>query len=55
MRFIFRMAAMAENAALEDTALPLLFWRYHRIWTALGIPAFLAFIAIFYLMTVKTA
>ena len=50
-----RMAAMAERAAAEGTPLPPLFWRYHRTWTALGIPAFLAFIMIFYLMTVKTA
>jgi uncharacterized membrane protein len=50
-----RMAAMAEQAAHEDTPLPPLFWRYHRIWTALGWPAFIAFIAIFYLMVVKTA
>jgi uncharacterized membrane protein len=50
-----RMAALAERAAKEGTPLPPLFWRYHRMWTALGIPAFLAFIAIFYLMTVKAA
>ena len=48
-----RMAAMAERAVKEGTPLPALFWRYHRIWTALGVPAFLAFLAIFYLMTVK--
>ena len=50
-----RMAEMAERAADERTALPPLFWRYHRIWTALGVPAFIAFIAIFYLMVVKPA
>lgn len=50
-----RMAALAESAAAADAPLPPLFWRYHRIWTALGIPAFIAFIAIFYLMTVKPA
>ena len=50
-----RMAEMAERAADEGTALPPLFWRYHRIWTALGVPAFIAFIAIFYLMVVKPA
>jgi uncharacterized membrane protein len=50
-----RMAAMAEAAARDGSALPALFWRYHRIWTALGVPAFIAFIAIFYFMTVKTA
>jgi uncharacterized membrane protein len=50
-----RMAAMAERAVRDATPLPPLFWRYHRVWTALGWPAFIAFIAIFYLMVVKTA
>ena len=50
-----RMAALAERAAREGTPLPPLFWRFHWIWTGLGIPAFLAFIVIFYLMTVKPA
>ena len=50
-----RMAAMAEKAAADGTALPPLFWRYHAIWTALGVPAFVAFVAIFYLMVVKPA
>jgi uncharacterized membrane protein len=50
-----RMAALAQQAAKEGTPLPPLFWRFHRIWTALGIPAFIAFIAIFYLMTAKPA
>jgi uncharacterized membrane protein len=50
-----RMAALAEEAARNATALSPLFWRYHRIWTSLGIPAFIAFVAIFYFMTVKAA
>jgi uncharacterized membrane protein len=50
-----RMAQIAERAAEQDTQLPRLFWRYHHIWTALGVPAFVAFIAIFYLMVVKPA
>jgi uncharacterized membrane protein len=50
-----RMAAMAEQAARDGTPLPALFWRYHRIWVSLGWPAFIAFIAIFYLMVVKPA
>ena len=48
-----RMAAMAEQAAVKNEPLPKLFWRYHTLWTLLGIPAFIAFIAIFYLMVVK--
>ena len=50
-----RMAEIAERCAKEGNELPALFWRYHRIWTALGVPAFVAFIAIFYLMVVKAA
>ncbi len=50
-----RMARMAESAARQGAALPPLFWRYHAVWTALGWPAFLAFVAIFYLMVVKPA
>jgi uncharacterized membrane protein len=50
-----RMAAIAEQAARDGTPLPPLFWRYHMIWTSLGVPAFVAFIAIFYLMVVKPA
>jgi uncharacterized membrane protein len=50
-----RMAEMAEGAASAGEALPSRFWRYHRVWTALGWPAFVAFIAIFFLMVVKPA
>ena len=50
-----RMAEMAEHAVDQGTELPALFWRYHRVWTALGVPAFVAFIGIFYLMVVKPA
>jgi uncharacterized membrane protein len=48
-----RMAGMAEHAAAAGTALPQRFWRFHTAWTLLGWPAFIAFIAIFFLMVVK--
>jgi uncharacterized membrane protein len=48
-----RMAAMARTAVERGEALPSTFWRYHRVWTALGIPAFIAFLAIFYFMVIK--
>ena len=48
-----RMAEMAERAAASGAALGPRFWRLHAVWTALGIPAFVAFIAIFFLMVVK--
>jgi uncharacterized membrane protein len=44
---------MAESAAASGTALPERFWRFHRRWTALGVPAFAGFVVIFYLMVVK--
>jgi uncharacterized membrane protein len=50
-----RMAEMAQHAVEQNEALPPRFWRYHHIWTALGVPAFVAFVAIFYLMVVKPA
>ncbi len=55
VRIQIRMADIAERAVKEGAALPPSFWRYHRIWTALGIPAFIAFVVIFYLMTAKPA
>lgn len=50
-----RMAAMAEAAAADDEPLPERFWRYHRLWTTLGVPAFMAFLVIFHLMVFKPA
>ena len=48
-----RMADMAEASAASGEPLPARFWRYHAVWTALGVPAFVAFIVIFYLMVAK--
>ncbi|HKO87354.1 MAG TPA: DUF2269 domain-containing protein [Burkholderiales bacterium] len=49
-----KMARIAGEAAQRKSEeLPLSYWRWHRIWTGLGIPAFLAFIGIFYLMVFK--
>lgn len=48
-----QMARMAERAAAKDEPLPERFHRYAGMWTLLGWPAFIAFIAIFYLMVVK--
>ena len=47
------MRDMAAEAARLDTALPALYWRYFKIWVTLGVPAFAAFIAIFWLMVAK--
>jgi uncharacterized membrane protein len=48
-----RLRDIAAAAARDGTALPAQYWRYFRIWVVLGIPAFIAFVAIFYLMVAK--
>lgn len=50
-----RMRDMAQASARDNLALPALYWRYLRIWTALGIAAFVALLIVFYLMTAKPA
>lgn len=48
-----KMRDLALDAVRNRIGLPLTYWRYFRIWIVLGIPAFLAFAAIFYLMVAK--
>jgi uncharacterized membrane protein len=49
-----RMQKIAACLAAEgDTRLPPIYWRYARIWECLGYPAFLAMIAVYFLMVVK--
>lgn len=48
-----RMRRLAGAAAAEGATLPVAYWRHFRLWVALGFPALLAFLAIFYLMVVK--
>jgi uncharacterized membrane protein len=48
-----RLRDLAVAAARDATALPAQYWRYFRVWVILGIPAFFAFVAIFYLMVGK--
>ncbi len=50
-----KMRDIAAEAMQQAAALPAQFWRYFRAWVVLGIPAFFAFIAVFYLMVVKPA
>ena len=50
-----RLRDLAREAVRGDTALPPAYWRWFRWWLALGVPAFFAFVAIFWLMTVKPA
>ena len=48
-----RMRDLAAAAAQAGGELPALYWRYFRIWVTLGVPAFLAFVVIFWLMVAK--
>lgn len=50
-----RMRDMAAEAAHSGGALPPLYWRYARRWEALGYPAFVAMVVVFYLMVHKPA
>lgn len=50
-----RMAAMAAQAQRDGTPLPPLYVRYQRRWELLGYPAFVAMVAVFYLMVNKPA
>jgi uncharacterized membrane protein len=51
----YQMRAMAQAAAESGGVLPPRFHRLFRIWVALGVPAFLALVAVFYLMVAKPA
>jgi uncharacterized membrane protein len=48
-----RLRDVAVAAAAENRPLPALYRRHFAIWTALGFPALLSFLAIFYLMVAK--
>lgn len=49
----YRMRALASEAVERDQPLSPLYGRYLRCWVALGIPAFLALMVVFYLMVAK--
>lgn len=55
VRLQMRMRDLAVAAAESGVALTPAYWRCFRQWVALGIPAFFAFMAIFYLMVAKPA
>ncbi len=44
---------MASAAALSGAPLPARYWRYERLWTLLGIPAFLSLLIVYWLMVAK--
>lgn len=48
-----RMRRLAETAVALGQSLPPAYFRFLKLWTALGMVAFCAFVAVFYLMVVK--
>jgi len=48
-----RMRDMAREAAAAGTALPERYGRFFRIWVALGVPAFVSLLVVFWLMVAK--
>ncbi len=48
-----RMAALAQQALADQSALPPLYGRYARYWETLGYPAFAAMALVFFLMVNK--
>ena len=52
----YEMAKMAGAAhTAGDAALPARYWRFARWWEGLGYPAFLAMVAVYFLMVFKPA
>jgi len=49
-----KMQKIAEVAMKTETELPEQYWRYTKIWFALGIPAFIAMVLVVLLMTLKS-
>lgn len=49
----WRMALIAEQAVADSQPLPARYWRFARIWECLGYPAFMAMLAIYFLMVLK--
>lgn len=50
-----RMHRLADSAARAGAPLPIAYRRCLRLWVALGVPALLSFLALFYLMVAKPA
>ena len=48
-----RLRDLAAEAARTNTDLPPQYWRLFKTWIALGVPAFIAFVVIFWLMVAK--
>ena len=56
--FARKIEAILDSANLAlrtGSEIPQRYWRYHRRWTMLGIPAFVSLVIVFYLMVAKPA
>lgn len=51
----WRMAAMAQESVRTGLPLPAPYQRHARLWEALGYPAFIAMLGVYYLMVNKPA
>lgn len=50
-----KLRDIARQAAAAGTPLPPRYWRLFAIWVALGVPALIAFLVVFWLMVAKPA
>ena len=50
-----RMRDLAALAANTGSALPPAYWRFLRVWVALGVVAFLSLVVVFFFMVAKPA
>lgn len=48
-----RLRDLAAEAVRTNSELPPQYWRLFKTWVALGVPAFIAFVVIFWLMVAK--
>ena len=48
-----KMRDMAQIAARDQMPLPERYWRFERIWTILGFPAFISLMVVYWLMVSK--
>jgi len=55
VRLQMRMSTLSNDAVLKNVSLGDDYWRMTRQWFWLGVPAFVAMVAIFYLMVLKPA
>ena len=48
-----KMRDLSNTAAVTQSAIPPLYWKYAAVWFWLGVPAFISMVTVFFLMTNK--